>query len=313
MASAATAYDGPISLVDNARVVARARASSSNWSAPIAGTFVVTTPPLVITELMYHPHDPEEGSPFDSDDFEFVEIMNVGTRPLELEGARLARGIDFTFDADFLSGGTSVLQPGERVIVVSDLSAFPERYDTAGIIIAGEYDGQLNNAGDAVRLDGPLLEPIHDFEYLESWYPTTDGDGPSLSIVDPFRSLDVWPEAISWAPSTVFGGTPGRGDSGLEGSGGFQRPGDANQDGRLEIGDAVALLGHLFVGGRELPCEGATIARGANRSLLDLDGDTSVDVTDVLFMLNFLFGDGPEPVLGSFCVRIEGCPDTCGL
>lgn len=313
VAAAATQYDGPISLVDNARVVARARASSSSWSAPIVDTFVVTTPPLVITELMYHPYDPEEDSPFDSDDFEFVEIMNVGTRTLEMEGTRLAGGIDFTFDSSFLSGGASALRPGERVIVVSDMIAFPERYDTAGIVIAGEYVGRLNNAGDVVRLDGPLLEPIHDFEYGEDWYPATDGRGPSLSIVDPFRSLDNWSDSGSWAPSTVEGGTPGQGDPGLEGSGGLQTPGDANQDGTLEIGDAVALLDHLYGGGRELPCEGATIAVGANRSLLDLDGNTSVDVTDVLVLLNFLFSDGPEPALGSFCVRIEGCPDTCGF
>src|SRR5207249_4652995 len=61
----ASIYSSPITLSVNARVFARARngTSTTAWSAPAVGTFVVTTPPLAITELMYHPPEPPPGSP----------------------------------------------------------------------------------------------------------------------------------------------------------------------------------------------------------------------------------------------------------
>src|SRR5260221_30643 len=52
----AAVYSSPITLSANARVCARARngTSASSWSPLGAGTFVVSSPALVITEIMYH-------------------------------------------------------------------------------------------------------------------------------------------------------------------------------------------------------------------------------------------------------------------
>ncbi|HZN58611.1 MAG TPA: hypothetical protein VFD71_11095, partial [Planctomycetota bacterium] len=100
------------------------------------------------------------------------------------------------------------------------------------------------------------------------------------------------------------------------GEGGGQLPGDMNQDGKLDISDAPALLGHLFLGTFPLlPCQGgdrtAVDPGPANLSLLDSNGDAKIDLSDVVRNLNFLFLGGQAPVLGTACVRIVDCPDVC--
>ncbi len=307
-AARAATYSGPITLDANARVVARATRSASDWSGPAAGTFVVETPRLVVSELMYHPLDPAPGSPHDADDFEFVELLNAWDKPIRLAGARLSGGVSFTFSAS----DTTPLAPGDRVVVVKDIVAFSTRYDTSPIRIGGEYSGNLGNAGDDLRLEGPLLEPILFFSYSELWYPTTDGDGDSLVIVDPQAPFTSWGNAPSWTAGGVTGGTPGADESGAPPSG-FQVPGDSNQDAIIDISDALSLLLRLFGGGgRPLPCDGASAAEGGNLLLLDLNGDAGLNVSDVIHLLSYLFQNGPPPSRGAACQRIVGCPNACG-
>ncbi|MBN1442731.1 MAG: CotH kinase family protein, partial [Planctomycetes bacterium] len=303
-------YTAPIAVDANSRLVARARISTTNWSAPAAATFVTETPRLVISEMMYHPFDPLPSSPFDAEDFEFVELVNTSAGTLDLSGFRFTAGIEFVFSPD----EPFLLERGEYAIIVSNLEAFSTRYDPTGIRIAGQYAGLLNNAGDQIRLEGPLGEPIHDFTYSDLWYPATDGDGDSLNIYDPWDSLSLWESEESWAPSSVVGGTPGREDPGLSSVGGRQRPSDSNQDGAVDLSDAISLLIRLFTDGSlALPCEGMSLQEGGNLLLLDASGDASVDVSDAIYLLNYLFLDGPPPSLGSDCIRIEGCPSACSF
>ncbi|HVR74948.1 MAG TPA: CotH kinase family protein, partial [Planctomycetota bacterium] len=307
-APGAVPYTGAVTLDGNARVVARARISASNWSAATAATFVVATPELVITEIMYHPADPPFGSLQDADDFEFIELKNTGGVPITLAGARLTEGISFTFPAT----DTDPLGPGEIVLVVKDMTAFAERYSSAGMRIAGEYTGRLQNAGERLGLEGPLGEPILLFDYSEDWQPTTDGEGDSLVILDPTRDFSTWGDAESWAASSVPGGTPGEDDPGASTPGGRQLPADSNQDGVVDISDGLSLLLRLFLGNPALPCEGASIEEGGNAVLLDANGDGGVNVADVIYLLGYLFQEGPPPAAGTRCTRIEGCPDACG-
>lgn len=94
--------------------------------------------------------------------------------------------------------------------------------------------------------------------------------------------------------------------------GGRQVPSDLNQDGALNISDAVALLGHLFQGTpARLPCEGGTIEDAGNRMLLDADGSGGVNLTDAVHILLYLFRGGPPPFAGEACLEIPGCPDVC--
>jgi hypothetical protein len=99
--------------------------------------------------------------------------------------------------------------------------------------------------------------------------------------------------------------------------GGLQRPGDSNQDGKLDLSDAVWLLGHLFLGsaGQEtLPCEGGTASSPGpgDLALADVNGDVGIDVSDPVSILGFLFLGGSPPALGTECVRTAGCPEQVG-
>jgi hypothetical protein len=40
---------------------------------------------MLVTEIMYHPAPPPLGSTFDTEDFEFIELMNNGNVALELK------------------------------------------------------------------------------------------------------------------------------------------------------------------------------------------------------------------------------------
>ncbi len=302
ISSKATAYAGPVVLSENTRVTARARVpAASRWSAPTVATFVVATPRLAVTEVMYHPAPPPAGSPYLPDDFEFLEVQNVGAEPANLMGVRFAAGVLF----DFSSSAVLRLDPGASAVVVKDLAAFKSRYASAGIDIAGVYDRNLGNAGDTVLLEGPLGDPIVEFTYQDTWYPETDGGGRSLVAVDVLAPPDRFSLKEGWRPSGADGGTPGKPD------GGYQIPGDGNQDTRLDLSDTIYLLIHLFAGSTSpLPCEGG-LSEGGNLLVLDVNGDSRVDISDPVFLLNYLFLGGRAPSLGTVCIVLAGCGDRC--
>ncbi len=90
-----------------------------------------------------------------------------------------------------------------------------------------------------------------------------------------------------------------------------QLPGDANQDGALNLADAAALLDFLFARVPvALPCPGLGL-EGTNLLLLDVNGDAGLDLSDVVFVLFHVFAGGPPPAAGADCAPVEGCADAC--
>jgi len=113
---------------------------------------------------------------------------------------------------------------------VKNPAAFVQRYGT-GRNIAGQYAGNLDNAGEHLLLLGALEEPILDFAYHDSWYPATDGLGCSLVVVEAdglhlrflaaagksyrvqYRSaldsgnwqklMDLYPHALAWTAEAI--------------------------------------------------------------------------------------------------------------
>ena len=208
LSASAHAYSGPIILNANTRIFTRAL-NGSVWSPPTIATYVVQPPRLIISEIMYHPAPPASGGTNIDEDFEYIEMMNVGTNSLNLNGYTIGDGIDFTF-------GNTTISAGQRLVVVKNRYAFTNRYgaDLNGIV-AGEYSGNLDNSGNRLILQGALKEPILDFSYSDEWYPITDGLGFSLVIVDENAPANTWGFASSWRPSGALNGTPGAGDSAL--------------------------------------------------------------------------------------------------
>ena len=96
--------------------------------------------------------------------------------------------------------------------------------------------------------------------------------------------------------------------SACEGGGGSgsQRPGDCNQDGRLDLSDGICLLNVLFGGGTP-SCDGQESFRG----LMNVNGDTTLDLSDAVSIFSFLFLGGPAPVPGLDCVELPGCSELC--
>ncbi|MHC4622126.1 MAG: chitobiase/beta-hexosaminidase C-terminal domain-containing protein, partial [Planctomycetota bacterium] len=181
----------------NESAVVKARLNNAGqWSALHEATFGVgaVRENLRISEIMYHPADPLQGSPYEDDDFEYIEFKNIsGTATINLSLVRLTRGLDFTFPS--LS-----LAPGQFVIVVKNQPAFESRYGT-GIQTAGQYTGSLENAGETIELRDAVGQVILCFRYKDGWYDITDGLGFSLTVKDA-ASTDPndWGEKSTWRP-----------------------------------------------------------------------------------------------------------------
>lgn len=165
---------------------------------------------LRIAEIQYHPAPPTavETSALPGvakDDFEFLELVNLGESPLDLTGCRFTAGIDFTFPATTLAAGA-------RLIVAKYPAAFAVRHPLANTLVLGPYDGQLDNAGERLELTDPAGEVILDFSYKDGWYPATDGGGRSLVLRDPAIPHSGFGEPVSWGISTAPQGSPGAPD-----------------------------------------------------------------------------------------------------
>jgi hypothetical protein len=120
---------------------------------------------------------------------------------MNLNGVYFSKGIEFTFPE-------MILEAGQYVVVVADEASFKAMYGQ-NINIAGEYSGNLSNSGEEIVLSIPLpIEAaILRFDYSDTWYPTTDGDGDSLVIKDVFAPSAAWDDSDNWQPGTP---TPGR-------------------------------------------------------------------------------------------------------
>jgi len=196
-------YSGAIAL--NANTTVRARALQNGvWSAEVSANFLVSVPAVRITEVMYHPVAPA-GSLFDKEEFEFIEIQNTGASTINLQGMQLADGVTFTFPSVSLA-------PGAFTVVVENAIAFQSKYG-ASIPIAGEYSGKLDNGGELLTFKDAFGQTILGFTYGDDdWYPSTDGLGNSLVIVNPNGGSAAWNTAAAWRPSTNLGGSPGAAD-----------------------------------------------------------------------------------------------------
>jgi len=208
-------YKGqPITLNETTRVKARVLASGntySPWSGRTEATFAVgpVQANLRITEIMFHPaNDPDPCSTFNDDDFEFIELKNIGGESIDLHWVSFTEGIHYTFPK-------LILDPGGFVVVVKNPAAFATQYDTSKINIApGVYSGNLSNAGERIRLEDALSQTILDFQYKDDWYDITDGTGFSLTIKDPVAAdPNAYSDKAVWRPSAGIGGSPGYDDS----------------------------------------------------------------------------------------------------
>jgi hypothetical protein len=219
----ALVYAGPITINGEVRLVARSRNPShrnltgginppinSVWSGPRRVRFTLDPlagpADLIVSELNYHPAEPTaaelaSNANLTADDFEFIELKNLGSQTVDFYGARFTKGIDFNFE----NASTYRLAPNASLLLVRNEAAFAARYG-ARPNIAGTFGGTLDDGGETLRLERPDGLELFEFTYNDRWYPTTDGLGFSLVR----RRFDVGDgSSEAWGPSAQVGGNPG--------------------------------------------------------------------------------------------------------
>jgi len=208
--SAAVRYTDPLTLHQTVQIKARVYLNGT-WSALADASFYANLAPAIrITELMYDPAPPSEAEIAagfaDNEDFEYIEIKNIGSQTLPLAGLRISNGVDFTF----LDGS---LEPNHYLVVPADPLAFHFRYPGVTNYVSSGWQGHLDNAGEKIELDAPIGGIIHEFTYKDGWYAQTDGAGFSLTVRDPLQPLSSWDSSDGWRSSAAPGGTPGYDDT----------------------------------------------------------------------------------------------------
>lgn len=203
----ALVYSNPIPLSGRTRVLARVR--TSTWSPLTQAEFFVPQEfsSLQPTEIHYHPSD-FNGE--DGDDFEFVELANLGSDPLDLSGLEFNSGVQYPFTA-----GTK-LAPGAAFLLVSNPDAFSRRHP--GVRIDGVYQGNLANSGETLSLRHSAGFTVFTVPFDDNppWNTAADGTGSSLQRIStqlPPESPSAW-SAGAPSPGTLpdFGNLDSDGD-----------------------------------------------------------------------------------------------------
>ncbi len=135
-------------------------------------------------------------------DFEYVELTNVGATALQLQNVKFVQGITFTFTAPL------TLNAGESILVVKNLTKFRSRYGNAPLV-AGTYSGNLDNSGEtlALQLPPPFDANILTFAYGDSWRISADGGGTALTTLPGITKASLWGDKDTWT-ATALGGSP---------------------------------------------------------------------------------------------------------
>gem|GEM_PF-398007 len=233
LSAAARLYQGPIRIDRSTTVRARLYAQS-RWSPIVTATYLkdplrAGSSRLVITEILYRPSplttEEMAAGLTDATQFEFLELRNTSTQPIDLAPLRFVEGIDFEFGAG--GSGLRWLGPGDSGVFVADARAFALRYpQVPSARVLGTFRGRLDNAGETLGLT--FQDGLESFEFRydngTSWPSTGISGGLSLVLREPVegRNLNL---ASSWTSSARLGGTPG-----ISGVGSDTFQGEPHQD-----------------------------------------------------------------------------------
>jgi hypothetical protein len=177
-----------------------------------------------------------------------------------------------------------------------------------------------------MEIDGFQLG-ILDFEYKDSWYPSTDGSGAALEIVNPLAARITWGDKLSWRATTpnpgfngIFGVIAGEDLS-------ITLPATASLEGAITYGSqnpgAVTLLwtkvsgpGSVTFGAPSSAATSATFSTFGNYVLrLTATGTTSVS-DDILVSASESYDAWAQRTLNSTDPLVIGMtrdPDRDGL
>lgn len=189
-------YNAPIQ-INESETLAAVIEVEGRWSDPTRCTCLPPLRTLAVTEIMYHPQNPQ---------LEFIEFQNVGDRSISLESLSVSDSVDF----EFSEGNLKSLGPGEVSLIVRNLEVFRSTYSNFAGSIAGQFEDSLSDTSGRILVHGPNMEKIVDVFYSDTWYPETDRFGHSLTLTHPTKTpKDQYRNPRRWRPSSHPGGTPG--------------------------------------------------------------------------------------------------------
>ncbi len=216
----------------NANSVIKARArNGTDWSPLNEAFFTVNGAPPVaagdvtISEIHYNPLPGLET--------EFVELMNISSRAINLRGC----GFSLGFPARFPATRDTILAPGQRTVLARSLWDINTTYGLGKPVAALGPKSNLNNGGETLTLENAALQPLLTVAYDNNlpWPLAPDGAGPSLTLSAP-RLNPPLTNPLAWRPSLITGGTPGTGEAGETLFSGSPN-GDSDQNGYTNFQD----------------------------------------------------------------------------
>lgn len=221
------------------------RASSTATPRPLSGGSAGPSSPgnvvalvsgggVRISEIL---SDPDESGR--DADFEWVELTNIGSEALNLDGWRLGDANRSQVLSAF------VLPPGSYVVVAGQAASLPS--SVAAIRIAGGTIGNgLGNTGDAVRLLSPTGDVVDEVSYGDDGTvfepaPPAPSRGRTLGVRDPSAdpASENWAVTLRPTPGepNVFPAAPATAVAGVA------TKGPKQEDGQRDAGAAVVPSG----------------------------------------------------------------------
>ena len=195
----------------------------SFWSDPVQ--FVAGTPELAgyisalrVSEVNYNPGPvtaaelatPGWNISWTEQDFEFLEVTNVSSLPVDMTDVRFTKGVDFNFAPAY------IIPANTSVVLTKNPAAFAIRYGSTPMLVPGSFTtDNLRNSGEEVKLSYGAGNQIISFTYLPvaPWPVSPAGNGPTLVLIDPWKPLLDHNVPAEWRASCLPGGSPGARDS----------------------------------------------------------------------------------------------------
>jgi hypothetical protein len=134
----------------------------------------ITTPPLVISRINYHP-ETSDNFP-DEDKLEFLEITNAGKSNINLTGFYFSgTGLVYQFPVG------SSLDAGASITLASDSLTFNLKYGKASF---GQFTRNLSNSNQNLTLSDAFGNEIDHVHYDDDLpWPDADGNGLHLQLI----------------------------------------------------------------------------------------------------------------------------------
>ena len=220
VAPGALTYTDPVPLAGSVTVRSRTYLSGV-WSALNEATFSVgTVAPapgnLTISKIMWKPAPPDETdllSGFtDDSEFEFLELFNPGSSPVDLTGIAVDHGLDI----ELTGTAPAELAPGERAVLVAKPSAFLHRYGNSPRVIGKFINGSNLSGSERLTLTDASGAVLTSFIYNNTatnpWPKTeTSGTGAALVLVNPETNPDP-AQGVNWRASLTNNPSPAEDD-----------------------------------------------------------------------------------------------------